>query len=217
MSVASQLELVTGPSVEPLTLAEAKLHLRVEIADDDALITALIVSARQLAETIVRRAFVNQTWDLTLDSWPVEPLPGGSRRYQDLYQSLNSPPVASSIIRIDNPPLVSVTSITYTDTTGTPQTLAPTEYKVIAGTPGRILPAYARTWPTVQPWPGAIVVRYVAGYGTTTAAVPECVKSWMKFVIGKAYENREEAITGIVSTIPGVDRLLAPVMWGGYR
>lgn len=46
------LQLLTPPTAEPVSLVEAKLHLRVDFNDDDALITSLITAARQAAETI---------------------------------------------------------------------------------------------------------------------------------------------------------------------
>ncbi|MBV9418770.1 MAG: phage head-tail connector protein, partial [Alphaproteobacteria bacterium] len=36
------LQLTTPPATEPITLAEAKTHLKVDTTDDDALITRLI-------------------------------------------------------------------------------------------------------------------------------------------------------------------------------
>lgn len=67
-----RLRLKTAPTIEPITLAEAKLHLRVDSADDNTLITALIITARQLAEREVRRAFITQTWQMYLDSAKAE-------------------------------------------------------------------------------------------------------------------------------------------------
>ncbi|MBW8067975.1 MAG: hypothetical protein GJU73_11120, partial [Ferrovum sp.] len=64
------LQLISGPGVEPVSLLEAKAHLRVDIPDDDALITALIVAARMHAETVTRRALIAQSWKLVLDSFP---------------------------------------------------------------------------------------------------------------------------------------------------
>ena len=52
------LQLVTPPAEEPVSLAEARLHLRVDFTDDDALITSLIAAARQAAETLTGRQFV---------------------------------------------------------------------------------------------------------------------------------------------------------------
>ena len=81
-----RLKLKTAPAVEPVTLEEAKLHLRVDSGDDNALITALITTARELAERETKRAFITQTWQMYLDQAPV-------------------------IIEIPKPPLQSIVSI----------------------------------------------------------------------------------------------------------
>src|SRR6185295_19907165 len=62
--------LLTGPAVEPVTLAEAKLFLRVEHDDDDDLIAALVAGSRIHVEAQTRRALITQTWRLTRDAWP---------------------------------------------------------------------------------------------------------------------------------------------------
>jgi uncharacterized phiE125 gp8 family phage protein len=194
------LKLITGPAAEPVSLAEAKLHLRVEVTTDDALITRLIVTARRQAETKLDRALVNQTWELVLDSWPAD---GGP-----------------DAVRITNPPLVSVTSITYLDPAGGTQTVNSGDYVVLAGTPGLIFPAVGKSWPAVQSRPGVITVRYVAGFGADATTVPECVKTWILMHIGAWYENREAVSViqgGVALIIPGVDALLAPADWGAYH
>lgn len=61
-------QLVTPPAMEPVTLEEAKLHLRIDGTEEDSLISALITAARQKAEEYTRRAFIAQTWELALDS-----------------------------------------------------------------------------------------------------------------------------------------------------
>ena len=62
--------LVAGPAVEPVTLAEAKAHLRLDGNDEDALVGSLVTAARHTLELATRRAFVAQTWRLRLNSWP---------------------------------------------------------------------------------------------------------------------------------------------------
>jgi len=64
------LELISPPAVEPVTLDEAKAHLKVDTTDDDALIATLISAARAKAEWHTGRAFVTQGWTLWLDRWP---------------------------------------------------------------------------------------------------------------------------------------------------
>lgn len=161
------LTLITEPTVEPVTLAEAKTHLRITGTDHDTLITALIVAARQYLEDVkTGRAFITQTWDLTMDSFP-------------------------ACILVPFPPLQSVTSLKYYDTDGTEQTWDASNYRVdIASEPGRITPAYGVVWPSVRRQTGTITVRFVAGYGLA-AAVPENVKHLVKLLIGTWFEYPE--------------------------
>jgi uncharacterized phiE125 gp8 family phage protein len=62
--------LLTPPALEPLTLAEAKAHLRVEHDDDNDVITGLVKGARSHVEIATRRALITQRWRLVRDCWP---------------------------------------------------------------------------------------------------------------------------------------------------
>lgn len=173
------LTLKVAPSVEPVTLAEAKLHCKVDGTDDDTLITALIVSARQQAEHRINRALVTQQWELTLDEFPADS------------------------IDLPNPKLVSVQSVTYLDTSGVRQTLVSTEYQVITDElVGRIVPAYDKVWPDCRVQPGSVAINHTCGYGDV-AAVPQSIKAWMLMAISTMYNQREGIITGtIVAEVP---------------
>lgn len=173
------LTLKIAPGEEPVTLAEAKLHCKAEESADDALITALIVSARQQAEHRTGRALVTQKWELTRDSFPVDSL------------------------ELPNPKLVSVESVTYLDADGVRQTLANTEYQVVTDELiGRVLPAYGKSWPSCRVQPGSVAVNFTCGYGAA-AAVPPSIKTWMLLAVGTWYGQREGIITGtIVAELP---------------
>lgn len=62
--------LIAGPGEEPVTLAEAKAFCRIDVDDDDALVGALIASARLHVEAMTGRALVEQTWRLSLSCAP---------------------------------------------------------------------------------------------------------------------------------------------------
>lgn len=179
-------KLLTGPTAEPVTLDEAKRHLRVEadITDDDALITALIVAAREGAEHLTGRALLAQTWELALDAFADE-------------------------ISLPHPPLTGVTSIQYVDPDGALQTLAADDYLLDShSTPVRLTPAYGVCWPDTRRQANAVLIRYTAGYADA-ASVPAEIKSWMLLRIGMLYENRESVIVGErIAEVPFVDRLL---------
>ncbi len=184
------LSLVTAPAAEPVTLAEAKLHLRQEDSTaDDTLITALIVAARENVEQFTRRALIEQTWKLWLDEFP-----------------------SSGVIYLPKSPLRSVVAVTYVDGAGAVQTLATTEYAIdTAATPGRIYLAYDKSWPSTRAIQDAVRVEFKGGYGTAATAVPEGIKAAMKLIIGDLYENRERTVVGtIANELPAVDALLWP-------
>lgn len=164
----------TAPAVEPVTLTEAKAHLRVDTDADDDLIEALITAARVWCENVSRRAFVTQTLDLTLDTWP-----------------------PSTGLYLPRPPIQSVTSITYTDEDGDSDTVSSDDYLLDTAS-GRLALKAASSWPSVTLQRiGGVVVRYVAGYGLATA-VPQTFKQAILLVVGEWYENRENATQGQV-------------------
>lgn len=186
--------LNAAPAVEPISLLEAKLHLRVEHTSDDALITALISAARLHCEAVTDRAFITQTWDLTLDAFPCE-----------------------GPIWLPRPPVSSVASVTYLDSAGAPQTWAAENYRSVLpfgpwAQRGFLTPAYGVTYPTTREVIGAVTVRCVCGYGGATA-VPESIKAAIKLLVAHWYENREaaSASSSVMQSAPlAVDALLSP-------
>ena len=182
------LKLITAPTTYPVTLAEAKLHCRIDSTDDDTLVTALITAATEMCEQKVGRAIMPQTWELTLDS------------FEDIW--------------LTRTPVQSITSLKYIDEAGVEQTLSGSLYSFAQDDFGfaRVDPVYGAEWPTTRDQINAVTLRYVAGYANA-AAVPEGIKQWIKLSISTMYENREtEAYSSrAVSTtvqMQFVDRLL---------
>lgn len=214
------LKRLSGPSGEPVTLAEAKLHLRVTETSQDALISALITAARGAAEQITRRQLMTSQFLLTLDrfpwpgatdfgGWPpigIGLLPGGGR-------GIMTARLASwYTLELPKAPLQTVDEIKYLDSLGAEKTLAATTDYVIdsAREPARLAPAYGKYWPSTLPQINAVQVKFTAGYGNA-AAVPEGIKAWIKLMIGALYENRELVVVlqrGQVAELPFVDGLL---------
>lgn len=187
------LKLIQGPSQEPITLAQAKLHCRadLDITADDALFTAIIIpAAREAAEHRTGRALVEQKWELVLDAFPAGPL------------------------ELPMPPLVSVESIKYRDSAGALQTLDPASYEVqTSALLGLVAPAYGTNWPATRAQLGAVTVAFTAGYGDPDD-VPAGLKSWMLLAIGTMYEHRDVLEEGRNVELPGGfwERLLDPYM-----
>ena len=184
------LTIVTAPTEDPVTLAEAKEHLRIDEANtaESALITAFITASTDYCEKLQNRAFVTQVWDLTLERFP-----------------------RGDIISIPLPPLQAVSSVTYLGTGGTSNTLTASTYIVdTASEPGRISLAFNEVWPTVDLQPvNGVVVKFTAGYGTAST-VPEMPKQAIKLLVGHMFENRENTNFKPLELIPdGVFGLLA--------
>lgn len=153
----------------------------------DPLLNVLIASARQHAETLLKRYLITQTIDLYLDcfeEWEIK-----------------------------LPPLQSVSAITYVDNDGVTQTLSAANYLVdAASTPARITPAYGEVWPTTRYQNNAVKIRFIAGYGAASA-VPQCVKNWMLMRIKTLYEARDSVTTAngfIVLPQNYIDAMLDP-------
>lgn len=192
------LKLVTEPAAEPVTLTEAKLHLRVDHSADDDLITALIVTARQRAEHLTGRALITQSWERVLDAFP---------------------PVS---LELGKAPAVSVTSVTYTNTAGTDVVVDPADYTLDSTTDegrGWVLPsATLSVWPSTYDTVNAVRVRFVAGYGASGASVPAAIRQFILLEIGTLYKMRESIVAGVsISELPGSyhERLLDRYrLWG---
>lgn len=197
------LASISPPSTEPITLGEAKAHLRVDLTDDDALITALIVAARQYAESETGRSLITQSWRLVLDGFPGGRGPGTNGSISSL--------LPGNAILLDQAPVQSITSIQYLDTGGAWQTLPESEWVAeLQSAPARITPAFGKTWPAALPQIGSVKVEFVAGYGEASA-VPQGIKIWMLLRLAALYENREEVSAmrqGKIEPLPYVDRLL---------
>ena len=179
------LKLTTAATVPAVTLAEAKAHCRVEVSDDDTLLTAMIVAATDAAEQMTGRALMAQTWKLTLDAFPC----------------------ALALTRL---PVQSVTDLSYVDSAGVVQSLDPSLYaldNLDDFGPAYVIPAYGLTWPQSRSQANAVQLSFIAGY-SSAAAVPEPFKSWIKLQVGAMYEHREAFADKQTYPLGFADRLL---------
>lgn len=170
--------LVTPPASEPLTLTEAKLHLRVDNTDTDTLITAQIMAARELAEKLTRRTLVTQHWKYVADSFPSPSLMGIP------FGKVFGIPAHAFVL--EKSPVASVDSITYLDMSGVRQTMPSTDYIAeLVGEPCRITPVFGKIWPIPLPQIGAVEVNFTSGYA---GSIPEGIKLAMKLMIEANYD-----------------------------
>lgn len=169
-----RLKLKTAPLIDPVTLDEAKNHLRdvVDETIDNDLVKALITVATTMAEDWTRSAFIEQTWVLTLDETP-----------------------RKAWLELPRGPLSSVVSVKFTTEDGIEKTFSDTLFIVDTSSrkmPGRIALKIGEVWPTdVLQRIDAFRVEYVSGYGVTRASVPAPAKHGINIIVADLYEHRE--------------------------
>jgi uncharacterized phiE125 gp8 family phage protein len=178
------LVTVTPPAVEPVSLALAKAHLRIDHDDEDDLIQAWIAAARRLTEDYAGRRWVTQTVRATLPAFPAWAweFPVG--------------------------PVASVTSVAYLDAAGDPQTVAAADYQTwLDHNPPLLMPAPDGVWPDTEADRAATVtITFVAG--TDVGDVPEMVAPAMLQVIGQFDEARGDQNWLTAKGIPPAARAL---------
>lgn len=185
------LKLITAPASLPVTVAEAKQHMRIDGTEDDTYIAALIAAAVDAAELITGRQLVEAEYEFVLDKFPyAQPLEYIRVR-------------VAGAIELPRQQLLAVSSITYLDVDGVEQTLSAADYTVDAESlVGCVCPAWGKCWPLTRPVPNAVRIRFTCGWpmsNTVSPPVwtgPEAVKAWIKVRVATMYEQREAIITG---------------------
>jgi uncharacterized phiE125 gp8 family phage protein len=181
------LTLVADAAEAPVTLAEAKLHLKLDGAEDDALVEALIGTAAEACRAFTGRELVERTWRLSLDEAPGE------------------------VVTLPKPPLRAVISIIAYDEADQAMTMAPGEIFVDAASiPGRVIRRRGAAWPIVGRVANGLAITFLAGYGPRAADVPAPLRQGMLALIADRYEHRE-------SWAGDVPPPAARALWQPYR
>lgn len=177
------LKRTVDAASEPVTLTEAKSHLRVDHSDDDTYITGLITAARNIAENYTNSSFFTQTWVATME-WFTE------------------------VIELRRGPVQSVSSLKYYDSSNTLQTFDASGYFVDTNQDIPTIEA-DNNWPSaLYDRIDAIQVTYVTGYATV-GAIPQAIKHAILMIIGHLYENRQDVVVGSqVNQMPQASRTL---------
>lgn len=194
----------TGPAVEPVTLAEAKSHLRVDGNDSDAEIAAMISAAREWCEQYLDRTLVHTQWVMRMDRFPVD---------------------STADIELPRPPMVAsgpntAVTLSYTLEDGSTATYATNLFRVDrASTPGAVKTNYAGTWPPHRQDDNSVAVTWWAGYGPSGQDVPAAIRHAMLMLIAFWYDNRSTVLVGSISKQLefAVESLLSTQKWGSYR
>lgn len=154
----------TQPGSEPVTLDEAKLWLKVDGSDEDALITSLIVVARQVCETYAGLSFITQTRQVKLDRFCGDViLPYG--------------------------PVTSVTQFIYFDPDDAEQEITEDDYTLDIQSGLAKIRIGEEGWPSTNRQLNNVAITYEAGYATA-ADVPEVAKLAIKKRMALDYEKR---------------------------
>lgn len=180
----SALVLVEGPESFPVTLDEAKRHLRVNFSDDDELITAYIGAATAWAESFMGRALVGQTYDYFIDEFPDGP------------------------IQLPRPPLIHVEEFV-SPVGGDSFANYSVDY---SRDPARLYVPNGGEWPSLTYDDGANAarIRFRAGYfddtdspayeGAYNGSIPDDIRCAILIYVANLYANRESIVIGVSAT-----------------
>lgn len=193
------VETIVVATAEPVSLQQAKTHLRVTTRGDDSRILGLLKSAREWVENQIRRKLCTQTLALYLDGFPCwspssrQSLPLSRLGWWTVYA-----------IELPFVPVSAVNSITYFDATNQPVTIATNLYDVdLKSTPARIIPVFGAIWPLTYFRMNAVTITFVVGYA---AAIPESAKTAILLKLQELYEGADtaNAIESILSPLSPV-------------
>lgn len=183
------LVITSAPAVEPVTVSEAKAHLRVDGTAEDTLIGSLILTSRLHIEAALGLALMTQSWRLSLDAWP---------NGRELELPLR--------------PLQSLSSVKVVAADGTSETVPSNSYVVdIDGTPPRLV-RNGGSWPQPEKAANGIEIEFTAGFGDEAADVPAPIRQALLMLIAHWYEHRDPIEVGSRETLipAAVSDLLAP-------
>lgn len=195
----------SGTGDRPVSVADAKEHLRiVDTTEDDAYVGQLVDAATTWCEDYCDRTFADKQYTVAFDDF------FGTRI------ELPRPPVRLNAVSSG-----ATVSISYVDTGGATQTLTFAE----SGTqdfrldrdhvPALVYPLYLGVWPSVRLDDKSVQITYLAGYGGA-ANVPTPAKHAIKMLVGHWYLSRE-AVGNAGQNVPmGVAALLEPLKWKQY-
>ena len=157
---------IDGPAVEPVSLAEMRAHLRLDGDDEDALLAALIRSARLTVEAAARTVLVETRFVIRLDRWPT-----------------------AGLVRLGAGPLIAVENVRILDRTGGWADLDTDRYEVdTLADPARLVVT------AMAPPPGrrrrGIEIGLTAGHASDAAGVPEPLRQAVRLLAAHWFEHR---------------------------
>lgn len=167
----------TDLPIEEAYVASQVLRLADETAEHDYL-RACLLAATDAAEQATQRALKQQTWEMVLDRFP---------RWE---------------LKLERPPLISVSSLTYYDEDGAVQslTVSPATFRTVENGHYRkasLMPLADETWPATQCRPDAVTVTYLAGYTDEEDLTFSLIKSGIALMVGEMYKQRTLSVHAV--------------------
>ena len=182
------LVLTGGPLAEPISVADAKTHLRIDGSAEDILIASLILTSRLHIEAALGLSLITQFWQLQLNDWP-----------------------DGNAISLPLQPVSAITAVRTLAADGTITTLSPADTILDTGPPPRVVRT-GPSWPRVTAAANGITISFVAGFGPSATNVPAPIRQAMLLLVAHWYEHRDPIEIGEPDTaIPkAVSELLKP-------
>lgn len=183
------LVLTAPPAVEPVTVEEAKAHLRIDYEEEDTLLSSLITTSRLHIETALNLALITQKWSWHFNKWP-----------------------RSSVVELPIRPVQSIEAIRINTEDGGEILLSPDEYVLESTIHSARLVSTNGTWPQPGIPRQGIEIAFLAGFGEAGQAVPSPIRQALLMLVSHWYENREPVVIGeVANRIPDmVSALLMP-------
>lgn len=199
------LYVLTPSANLPVTLADAKAHLRVDYTTDDALITGLITAATDYVERYTRKSLCYKTYRYTIDTFPWGPI--------ELPRQPVPAIIADGVTYTYNMP-----RFQYYDNGGTLQTLtAGTDYEYdLNFNPPRVMIPPSHYWPLTQPAKrNAVQIDFVAGYSADGSNVPQGLKLAIMGITAHWYETRTAVSEVNMNDVPFAYRAILDIYKAG--
>ncbi|WP_340583942.1 head-tail connector protein [Brucella pseudintermedia] len=175
-----------APATMPVSLAEAKAHLRVDHDDQDDLISAQIRAATAYLDGyagILGQALITQTW----------------RQDFDRFADRLTLPLA---------PVTAIDSISYFDAGNVQQVLVPGLYALHADACGAYVTRRSgQSWPASFRRADAVSIIFTAGYGAA-ADVPEPIRQALLLIVQRLFDGADTSIDAAIEHT--VHALIAP-------
>lgn len=170
--------LIAGPAIEPLTLSQTKIFLKIDGTDDDDLVTTLIIAARLMVEAASNRVLVNQTWRLVLDEWPWD-----------------------GVLRLPVAPVSSIAAARVFDAAGNPQVVAANVLVLEQGNDPPLIRVSLPPSPIGRLSRG-LEIDVVAGFGPAATDVPAPLRQAVLRLVARWFENRGDVVSRDAEALP---------------